>query len=111
MLEIQNRIALGRILLIIRRGVNEAAEFGISALGMVEGLAELAVRHILDRVEALVRGGYFEPAAPAATAIEIQAARVRHLRAVDHDLIIVETFVLRPRDADPGAILTFGQGI
>src|SRR5208282_4339475 len=53
----------------------------------------------------------FKPAAPATAAVEIQAAGTRNLGAIDNELVVVKTFILWPRNADPGAVLAFGQGI
>ena len=77
-LQIQHRITLGLIFFIIRRSVNEAAESGIGAFGIVEGLPQLTVGHILEGIEVLVLGGDFDAAAPAAAAVEVQAAGVRN---------------------------------
>ena len=110
-LQIQHRITLGRVLLIIRRGVNEAAEHGVGALGMVERLPQLAMRHVLDGIEVLVLGGDFDAAAPPAAAVEVQAAGIRDSGSINHELVVVETFVLGPRDADPGAVVALGQGV
>ena len=64
-LQIQHRIALGRVLVIIRRRVNEAAENGIGVLGIVEGLPQLAMRHVLDGVEVLVLRREFRRRCPS----------------------------------------------
>ena len=110
-LQIQHRITLGQIFFIIRRGVNEAAEIGIGGLGIEWGLSQLAVGHVLDGIEVLIRGGDFEAAAPAAGAVEVPTAGVRNLGAIDNELVVVETFVLGPRFAYPGAVLALGQWI
>ena len=69
------------------------------------------MRHVLEGIEVLVRGGNFEAAAPAAAAVEVQAAGIRDLGAINHELVIVETFVLGPRDPDPGAVVALSQGV
>ncbi|MGO8928376.1 MAG: hypothetical protein ACLQU3_16030 [Limisphaerales bacterium] len=69
------------------------------------------MRHILDGIEVLVLGRDFDTTAPAVAAVEIQAAGVRDPGAIDDELVIVKTFVLRPRVADPGAVVTLGQGV
>jgi hypothetical protein len=110
MLQVQHRIPLRSVLFIVRRSVNEAAEDGIGAFGIKIGLPQLAVRDILESIKVLVSGGDFDPAAPSARAVEVQAAGIRNLSTIDNDLVIVETFVLRDRSADPGAVVTFGPG-
>ena len=95
-LQIQDRKTCRGILFIIRGGVNEAAESGVGALGKVQGLAQLAVGHLLEGIILLVTGRDFDAAAPAAGAIEVQAAGVRHLGTINHELVVVEPFVLRP---------------
>ncbi len=99
------------LLVIIRRSVNEAAPGRVAGLGEIVDLPQMAVRHVLDSVEVLVFGGDFDTAAPTVAAVEIQAAGVRDPGAIDDELVIVETFVLRPRDADPGAVVTLGQRV
>ena len=71
----------------------------------------MTVRHVLDGIKVLVLGGDFEPAAPATATVEIQATGIRDLGPIDHELVVVETFVLRPRDADPNAVVTLGQRV
>jgi hypothetical protein len=66
------------------------------------------MRHVFEGVEILVFGGDFDATAPATGAVEVQAAGVRNLGAIDEELIIVETFVLRLGDADPCAFIALG---
>ncbi len=110
-LQVEHGIAPGRILFIVRRRVDEAAEHGVGVLGRIEGLAQLAMRHVFESVEVMILGGDFDAAAPATGAVEIQAARIRNLGAVDDDLVVMKPFVLRSRFADPGAVVALGQGI
>ena len=99
------------ILFVIRRSVDEAAENGIGALGIKRGLPQLAVRDVLESIKVLIAGGDFDAAAPAARAVEVQAAGIRNLSAIDNDLVVVEAFVLRARVADPRAVIALGQRI
>jgi hypothetical protein len=66
------------------------------------------MRHVFERIEFLVVGRDFQPTAPAARAVEEQTAGVRHLTAVNDDLVTVETFVLGGRGADPGNLFNDG---
>lgn len=59
---------------------------------------------IFDGVEVLVLGRDFNAAAPAAGAIEEYAAGVRNLGTINVELVVVKTFVLGTRVADPGAV-------
>ena len=79
-------------------------------LGKVEGLPQLAMRHVLEGVEVLVMGGDLDPAAPAAAAVEVKAAGVRNLGAVNPELVVVEAFVPGTGVADPDAVIALGQG-
>ena len=110
-LEIQHGIAGRRVLLVVGRRVDEAAPRRVVHLGVVDHLADLPVRHVLERVEVLILGGHFHAAAPAAGAVVVQAAGVRHLRAVHPELVVVEPLVLGRRIADPDAVRPLGQGI
>jgi hypothetical protein len=69
------------------------------------------VGYVFERIEVLVLGGNLHGAAPAARPVEKLAARIRYLGSVNDDLVIVETFILRIRDTDPGTVLTLGQGV
>ena len=69
------------------------------------------MRHVLQGVEVLVLGRHFDAAAPTAAAVEIQAAGVRDLGAINHELVVVETFILGSRDAEPRAVIALGQGV
>ena len=69
------------------------------------------MRHVLDGIKVRVVSWDFDTAAPAAAAVKVQAARVGHSRAINHDLVVVETFVLGRRDSNPGALLAFCEGV
>ena len=71
----------------------------------------MAVRHVLNSVEIRVVSRNFNAATPAVTAVKVQRSGVRNPGAIDQELVVVETFVLWTRDADPGTVLAFGQGI
>ena len=108
-LQIQHRITLARIQLIVGRSVNVAAKNGLGALGIEMHFLQMAVRHILESEKLAIRGRNFNAAAPPACAVKVQAAGVRDLRAIHNDLVVVETFVLRVRVADPCAVRAFGH--
>ena len=110
-LEIQHRIAGLRVVVVARRRVDETAPHGVVHLGVVDRLADLAVRDVLEGVEVLVLGRYFDAAAPAARAVEVEAVWVRDLRAVHPELVVMEPFVLGRRITDPDAVRTLGEGI
>src|SRR5206468_2038396 len=105
-----NRVTLGRILLVIGWRVDEAAAYGVGALGEVHILPQLAVRHVLELIKLLVLGGHFNRAAPATSAVEEMSARVRNVRAVDIDGVVVEALIQRPGRDKPRAVLTLGDG-
>ena len=69
-LQIEHRIALARVLVVIRRRVNESVPVRVARLREVMNLAELAVRHVLERVEVRVLRRNFDRAAPAARAVK-----------------------------------------
>ena len=69
------------------------------------------MRHVLESVEVLIFGGDFDPAAPAAGAVVVQAAGIRNRRAINPNLVVVEPFVLGTRVTDPGAAIALGQGV
>src|SRR5208283_1515442 len=111
MLQIERREALVGVLIIIRGRIDEAAAGRAAGSGEVEDLPQLAMGHVLEGIKVLILGGDFDAAAPAAGAVEVQAAGVWNLGAIDNELVVVETFVLGPRVADPGAVLALGQGV
>src|SRR5581483_7518096 len=94
-----------------RRSIDKAMAVGVAGLREIRGLTQLAVRNVLQAIKALVLGGNLDPASPASTTIEIEAARVRDSSTINHQLVIVEAFVLWPGYADTGAIVTLGQGV
>ncbi len=110
-LKVQHRVPRLRGLVVVGRRVDEAATRGVVDLGVVDHLANLSVRDVLERVEVLVLGGHLHAAAPAAGAVEIQAAGIRHLRVLDPELIVMEALVLGRRLADPRAILSLRQRV
>src|ERR1019366_783895 len=83
----------------------------VASLGRVEDLLQVAMRHVLERIEVLVMDGDFEPASPAACAVEEQAAGVGNLGAIDIDLVVVEAFVLGRRNAHPGTVRALRHGV
>ncbi len=109
-LQIENRIAFGRVLVIIRRSINEAPAHGIGALGKIKILLQLTVRNILLRIEIPVLRGDFNGAAPTAAPVEKQGRGVGDLGPVNVHLIVVETFIQRLcGGATPHAVFPLGQ--
>ena len=90
-LEVEDGIALGGILVIVRRSIDVGVAFGAGGLGVVIDLTQLAMGHFLEGVKVLVFGGNFDAAAPTTGAVEIEAAGIRNLGAIDNELIIVES--------------------
>jgi len=111
-LEIQHGIAGGRILVIVRRCVDEDATRRIGDLGGVEDLSHLSVGDVLECIEVLILGGTLHAAAATAGPVEVQAAGVRYRGPVDPDLVVVEALVLGlGLTAGPHAVLALGQGV
>ncbi len=108
-LQVEDRITIAGVLVVLGRRVDEAAARGASALREVQGLAELAVRDVLDGVEILILGRDLDAAAPAAGAEEELAAGVGHLGAVNVDPVVMEALVQGACGADPGAVFAFRQ--
>src|SRR3974390_1898466 len=69
------------------------------------------MRHVLNSVEVRIVSRNFNAAAPAVTAVKVQRSGVRNPSAIDHELVVVKTFVLGTRDADPGSILVLRKGV
>jgi hypothetical protein len=63
-LQIEHREALVGVLIIIRRGVNEAVAGRVAGFGEVVDLPQLAMGHVLERVKVLILGGDFDAATP-----------------------------------------------
>ena len=103
-LQVQHRIALGGILVIFGRGIDEDVTHRLVHLGPVVDFPHLALRDVLHGVEVLVHGRDVDAAAPAAGAVVVEAGRVGDVGAVDVQLIVVESFILRSGFADPGAV-------
>ena len=110
-LQIQHGITHRRVLFILGRRVNEAAQDRVGALGIVKRLTQLAVRNVLECVEILVVGRNFNAAAPAAGPVEVEAVGIRDLGTVHNDLVVMKAFILGTRLADPRSVVTFGQRI
>jgi len=67
-------------------------------------LTNVAVRNILEGIKILIAGRYLNTAAPSSGPIEKEAARVRNLRPVNDNLIIMEPFILGRRNTHPNTL-------
>jgi len=110
-LQVEHRIALGRVLVVVGRRVDKRAARGPGALRGEENLLHSAVGHVLEGVEILVMGGDFDAAFPTRGAVEVQGAGVVECSPIDREMIVVKALVQRScRGAHPGAVLGLGQG-
>jgi hypothetical protein len=94
MLEIQYRIAFGRILIIVRRRVNKTPLYAIGTIGIKKSLTYSSMRDVLYSIEILILGWTFNTAAPTAGAIKEQTTGIRNCCPVNPNLVIVKTFIL-----------------
>jgi hypothetical protein len=69
------------------------------------------MRHVLDGIEVRVVSRNFETTAPSTAAVKIHTAGVWDSGTINHELVVVETFILGSRDADPSPVLALGQGV
>jgi hypothetical protein len=69
------------------------------------------MRHVPEGIEIRVVCRNFNAAAPSIATIKIQAAGVRDRGPINHELVVMEPFVLGTRHADPGAVFALGQGV
>ena len=110
-LQIKNRIPLGKVSFVVRRRVDETARdspwrFGSrNSLAAVGRAARLAWHRSPDPSRAL------PSRYPSGLRRKDHAARVRKRGAVDRELVVVEAFVLRLRDAGPDAVFVLGERI
>src|SRR5471030_853323 len=89
-LQVENWKSLAGILVLIRRGINAAVTVRVAGLGEIKNLAQLAMWDVLERIQIVVLGGEFDSTAPAAGAEKIKAVRVRNLRTINYDLIVMK---------------------
>ena len=89
-LQVEHRVTRLRLLVVVRREVDERVTPGAGHLRVVPDLAHLAVGHGPDRV--VVRAGlrHFHGARVLAAAKERVTAGVAHLRAVDDQRVVVQ---------------------
>src|SRR5262245_40295531 len=109
-LQIQHRVALARVLVIVRWGVNKAVAVRVVGFREVMNLAKLAMRNVLQCVEVPILGRHFDRAAPPSGTVKEHAVGIRNIRPVNIDRVIVKAFVQWPRVTDPGAVLTLRKG-
>ena len=109
MLQVQHRIALGGILVILGRGVDEDVTHRLVHFGPVVDFPHLALRNVLRGVEVLVCRRDVDAASPTAGAVVVEAGRIGDVGPVDVQLIVVESFILRGGFADPGAVLALNE--
>ena len=110
MLEIEHRVTLADVFVVIRRRVNERVPVGVAGLREVMNLAELPVRHLFERIEVRIRRGHFDGAAPTSGTVEIVAVRIGNFGPIDVDGVVMKPFVQRSGVANPGAVLILREG-
>ena len=103
-LQVEHRVARLRLLVVVRREVDERVAPGAGHLRVVPDLAHLAVRHVLDVVVVDARLGDLDGARVLAAAEERVAALVVHLDAVDDQRVVVQAGRERRRRDRPDAV-------
>ena len=78
---------------VIGRRVNVDVTRLVAGFREVIHLAQLPMRHILERVEIRVLRRNLNRAAPATGAVEVVTVRIGHLSPIDLDGVIVKTFI------------------
>jgi hypothetical protein len=110
-LQVQHRIALHLILVVIGRGVDKRPAGGVGALGGEENLLRSAMRNVLEGVEVLILSGNFDAAFPTSRTVKVQGAGIVECPTIDCEMVVVEAFIQRSCcGARPGAILAFREG-
>ena len=109
-LQVQHRISLGRVLVVVRAACRQRR--GVAVLVLFEGKRICCTRPwgtSFEGVEVLVVGGDFNAAFPTGRTVEVQGAGIVECPPINREMVVVEAFIQRPRRADPGAILALGQ--
>lgn len=106
-LQVERRITLAAVFVVIRWRVNEGVPVCIGGFGKIPELAKLAVRHIFEGVKILVFGREFDGATPASGAVKEMAVRVGNFGAVNIDGVVMKSFIQRPSVAEPCAVVAF----
>ena len=95
-LQVQHRIALGLVLVVVGRRVDKGTAGGVGALRGEENLLHSAVGNVLEGVEVLVVGGDFDAAFPASRTVEVQGAGIVECSPINREMVVVEAFIQRP---------------
>ena len=104
-LQVQHRIALGLVLVVVGRRVDKGAARGVGALGGEENLLHFAVGNVLEGVEVLIMSRNFDAAFPTSRTVEVQGAGIVEYSPINREMVVVEAFIQRScRGAHPGAI-------
>ena len=109
MLQVENGELLIRIGIIFCGQIDKAVTHRLGNRRPVINLVDRSLRHVFHRIKILVGSGHIDTASPTAGTIIILAARIRHGGAVDVELIVVETLVLRSGSASPDTVLVLGH--
>ena len=107
MLQVEHRVARVAIGVVARRRVNEDPPLLVRRLREVPALADLAVRHVLRRVEIDTLLRDLDAAGVFAGAVETIAGGVGDLRPVDEHSIVMEPRHLRVRRRSPKTVVAF----
>ena len=105
MLEIQDRILLVGVVLVLCGQIDIAVAHAFCSLGPIILLLDCALRHILDLPEIHVGGRDLDTAAPTSGTEEINGSGIGHRRSVDIQLIVVEAYILGIGSSGPYTIL------
>src|SRR5688572_7228696 len=109
-LEVEHGISCGRVLVVIRRRVDERTAPLFAHGRKVRLLAHGAMRDVLGREELHVIGRHVDRTHPTARAEEGPRVRIGDPRTVDDDLIIVKTLDERGCDDRPRTVLLLRDG-
>ena len=111
MLQVQNRIAVGWVLVIVWRRVNKGAAHLACGLRGENNHLHFAVGNVLEGVEVLVMSGDFNAAFPTSRTVEVQRARIVEYPPINRQMVVVEAFIHRSGcGAHPDAVLAFREG-
>ncbi|HRZ47682.1 MAG TPA: hypothetical protein P5555_21115 [Candidatus Paceibacterota bacterium] len=112
MLEIEHRVALRGVLVVIGRRVNVscARNDAVGELRREEDLLNAAVRNILQGIKVLVVRRNLDAAFPSSGTVEVQSAWIIEGAPIHREMVVVEALIHWLRRADPDAIRTLGEG-
>ena len=94
-LQVQNRILLGLVLVVVRRRVDERSAGSVGALRWEKNLLHAAVGNVFEGVEFPVVRRDFNAAFPADRSAEIQGSGIVECSSINREMIVVKAFIQR----------------